>query len=499
MVRYMHMNITVATQRSKNSDTLVYFAFTHKGKKVIQYSSQLDERSIRIATSERFDSSVGSTFIVHTNDDASTQRVLIASIGAIEDISVANLLKTGASIARRLVGSKCSHADIIVDPLGHIEQYTLVQSIVEGLLLGAYTFTVHKTQNKENTHTVESATLVVPAAWKESAIAAATEAVTVADAVTFTRDMVNEPPSYTTPSYLALKAEQIAKQSSKITCEVFGKEDLIRMKMGGLLGIARGTDVEPKFIRLEYNGGGNKTVALIGKGITFDTGGLSLKPANAMETMKMDMAGAAAVLGVFHALATLRPAIHVVGLISTTENMPGPNAVKPGDVVTAMNGKTIEILNTDAEGRVVLADALSYAVSVVKPDVMIDLATLTGACIVALGEEVTGLFSNSDSLANDLLIEAKNTGEMLWHMPLVHEYKEHIKSHIADIKNMGNGRSGGAITAALFLQEFTSESIPWAHLDIAGPAFAEKDMVVSPYGGTGHGVRLLLSYLLKRG
>ena len=214
-----------------------------------------------------------------------------------------------------------------------------------------------------------------------------------------------------------------------------------------------------------------------------------------METMKIDMAGAAAILGVFQALTVLKPKVNVVGLICATENMPSGGAIKPGDVVTAMNGKTIEILNTDAEGRVVLADGLSYAVEKVKPDVMVDLATLTGACMVALGEEISGLFANDAKLAQSLKEAAEQSGEKIWELPLAKEYKELLKSSVADIKNISGKRYGGAINGALFLQEFVPDNIPWAHLDIAGPAWAEKDTPLEPRGATGVGVRMMLCWL----
>jgi leucyl aminopeptidase len=264
--------------------------------------------------------------------------------------------------------------------------------------------------------------------------------------------------------------------------------------MGGLLGIARGSAEEPKFIHLTYSGGG-KTVALIGKGITFDTGGLSIKSAKGMETMKRDMAGAAAILGVFRVLAELKPNVNVVGLIAATENMPGSRAIKPGDIVRAMNGKTIEILNTDAEGRVILADALSYAAEKIKPNAVVDLATLTGACVVALGEEIAGLFSNNVALSTKLKDAAVKSGERVWELPLASEYRDMMKSTVADVANATATRYAGAITAALFLSEFVPETLPWAHLDIAGPAYAEKRTAMSAVGGTGFGVRTILTYL----
>ncbi len=501
----MNLSISHKPFSKTDADTLVLFTWKEEAtSKDITYTKSfalIDDSCAGCLSQttlvEGFDASVGKTFIIQTQGKIPSRNVLLVGLGVRKDITVFTLQKSGASVARRLKASKSIQSDFLLQS-GVSESLTdglVYQSLIEGLLLGGYEFTHHKTVGIETNHMVSAISLVVPKNELDTVTQALNYGLISATAVAFARDLVNEPPSLTTPTYLAKTAHDLVKGKKNMSCTVFDKNDLKSMQMGGILGIARGSDEEPKFIKLEYHGGGNKTIVLIGKGITFDTGGLSLKPANAMETMKMDMAGAAAVLGVFSALDALRPVVNVVGLISATENMPGPNAVKPGDIVTAKNGKTIEILNTDAEGRVVLADALSYAVSEIKPDVMIDLATLTGACIVALGEEVSGLFSNSDNLKDILLSSAKQAGESLWHMPLVDEYRDQIKSRIADVKNIGAGKWGGAITAALFLQEFTDPNIPWAHMDIAGPAFAEKDMVISPYGGTGFGVRTLLTYL----
>jgi leucyl aminopeptidase len=266
--------------------------------------------------------------------------------------------------------------------------------------------------------------------------------------------------------------------------------------LAGLLAVNRGSLEEPRFIRIRYRPAGKarKRVALIGKGITFDSGGLSLKQSKSMETMKLDMAGGAAVIATMSCLPKLGLDIEVTGYVPTTDNLPGQNAQKPGDVIRYMNGKTIEVLNTDAEGRLILADALALAAQQ-KPDYMINLATLTGACMTALGTQVGGLFSNHQPLADSLLRSGEDAGEKLWQLPLVKEYKELIKSGVADMKNIG-GAHGGAITAALILQEFVGDTA-WAHLDIAGPAFAESDNLLGPKGGTGFGVRTLIKFLLS--
>jgi leucyl aminopeptidase len=279
-----------------------------------------------------------------------------------------------------------------------------------------------------------------------------------------------------------------------LSVEVWGKKKIEAMKLAGLLAVNRGSLEEPRFIAIHYKPSAKpkKKVALIGKGITFDSGGLSLKPAKSMETMKLDMAGGAAVIAAMSRLPQLGLNVEVTGYVPTTDNLPGGNAQKPGDVIRYANGKTIEVLNTDAEGRLILADALALAARQ-KPDCMINLATLTGACVVALGQHVAGLFSNHQPLADQIARAARDSGERVWQLPLVREYREQIKSNIADIRNIG-GAHGGAITAALILQEFV-ENIPWAHLDIAGPAFAESETALCSKGGTGFGVRTLLRFL----
>jgi leucyl aminopeptidase len=266
------------------------------------------------------------------------------------------------------------------------------------------------------------------------------------------------------------------------------------MGMGAFLGVAAGSEQPPQFIHLTYTPARpRKRVVVIGKGITFDAGGLDLKTAEGMLRMKDDMSGAAAVLGIMRALPQLAPAVEVHGLVAATENMPSGTAIRPGDVLRAMNGTTIEVGNTDAEGRLTLADALCYARERVQPDEMIDLATLTGACVVALGPQCSGLFANDQALARRLLAAAETAGERVWQLPLIEEYREGLKSEVADINNVGQ-RGGGAITAGLFLKEFAGET-PWAHLDIAGPAFTERDTPLAPKGGTGVAVRTILAYL----
>jgi len=320
----------------------------------------------------------------------------------------------------------------------------------------------------------------------------------IVDGVSIARDLVNTPAKDMTPSHLAQAAQEVAQKSQGIIrIKLYDRKECLKKEMNAFLAVSQGSIEPPVFIHLSYkpSGRSKKLVALVGKGVTFDSGGLSLKLGNYMETMKCDMAGAAAVIGTFATLARLKPSLEIHGFIAATENMPSGNAIRPGDVVRASNKTTIEIANTDAEGRLTLADALTQAQKL-KPDFVIDLATLTGACMVALGEEISGIMSNRPELAQSLLKSAQESGEQMWELPLFSNYDKLIKSEVADVKNISTVNYGGALTAGLFLQRFIKENQPWAHIDIAGPAFAEREFgsYISK-GATGYGVRTLIKWL----
>jgi leucyl aminopeptidase len=325
---------------------------------------------------------------------------------------------------------------------------------------------------------------------------AAKKAQIIAESVYFTRDLVSAPGNEMTPAILAKKAQEIARRKS-ITCKVMDKAKMKELGMNSLLGVASGSNQEPKFIILEYSGGkkSSNPIVLVGKGLTFDSGGICIKPAEKMDEMKSDMSGGAAVMGAIMAAAELRLTLNIVGLIPATENMPSGTAYKPGDILKSYSGKTIEIINTDAEGRLILADALAYAAKY-KPAAIIDVATLTGACIIALGDDVIGMLGNNDELKSEINKAAKISGELVWELPLWEKYHEQIKSDIADYKNSG-GRAAGTITAAAFLSKFVGDS-PWVHLDIAGPAWTDKDKDYIPKGASGVTVRLLVEFLRDR-
>ncbi len=375
------------------------------------------------------------------------------------------------------------------------------QMWIEGVELASYhfhSFRKHTAADEAKKRTVQEILMPLnPDKATQKKIQAGVDlGMAMAQATEMARDLVNTPSMHMHPSEMAERAKALAVRGSGISCRVLGRAEMEKLGMQAALAVGQGSQHEPKFVHLIYKPQGKilKKVALVGKAITFDSGGLSLKPAEHMTDMKIDMAGAASVLGVFQALPSVAPKVEVHGIFIAAENMPSGTAYRPGDVVSAMDGTTIEIENTDAEGRVTLADALAYAALKIKPDAMIDLATLTGAVIIALGSDVTGLFATDKDLRRGLHQASQDAGEPLWELPLYKPYNELIKSKIADVRNVG-GRPGGVITAALFLEKFV-HGVPWAHLDIAGPSYAEKETRAEwPAGGTGWGVRTLLNYL----
>ena len=356
--------------------------------------------------------------------------------------------------------------------------------------LAAYRFDKYRTTLKpEKVPSVETVRIVC--ADPKAAKAAVKSWDAVADAVIFARDLVSEPANVLYPQSFAERCKGL--KSLGLEVEVLGEKEMEKLGMRTLLGVGQGSRRESQLVVMRWNGGGktDQPIAFVGKGVTFDTGGISIKPAEGMEEMKWDMGGAAAVTGVMHALAGRKAKVNAVGVLGLVENMPDGNAQRPGDVVISMSGQSVEVINTDAEGRLVLADALWYTQDRFKPKFMVDLATLTGAMIVSLGLEYAGVFSNDDNLADNILAATGPTGENAWRMPLPEAYERHIDSPIADVKNMGNGRSGGSITAALFLQRFVNKT-PWAHIDIAPTAWNKDSKVETvPSGATGYGVRLL--------
>ena len=383
-------------------------------------------------------------------------------------------------------------ADTVAVDIAGLSSAPAVRAVMEGALLGSYGFTKYK----GGTPSAPPRRVAVSSTLKAGAFNdAANRALAVASGVRICRDLVNEPPMSLTPAALAGFAEEMCAERG-LECEVMLPEEMKKRKMGGILAVGGGSANAPRLIRMVYRPARARgRVAIVGKGITFDSGGLSLKPADAMRTMKMDMAGAAAVMGAMSALGAVEPGVEVHGIVASAENMTGSAAYRPDDIVTPMNGKTVEIINTDAEGRVVLADALSYAVKLGAREI-VDLATLTGACVVALGAGTAGVMGNNRRVVEGVKTAAARVGERVWELPLADDLRKDIESDFADIKNAG-GRWGGAITAALFLEHFVSQK-PWAHLDIAGPAYLEKGNDWLPKGASGFGVRTVVEYLCAR-
>jgi leucyl aminopeptidase len=414
--------------------------------------------------------------------DGPLERVLLAGTG---DGTPAALRRTGAALARRSKGSASLAVDLRalpVDPAG-------LRALVEGLLLASYGFSRKATAPARALTTV---TLVVP---DPAGLAGDLDAaVALARATAAARDLVNTPSMEKTPDWLAKAAVGLL---DGLAVRVVDEQEMAQLGFGGVLAVGQGSSRPPRFVEARYDGGSGPHVVLVGKGITFDTGGLSLKPNDSMLAMKTDMGGAAAVLGALRAVADLGLPLRVTALVAAAENMPSGSAQRPGDVITHYGGRTVEVLNTDAEGRLVLADALAYADRDLQADVVVDVATLTGAMPIALGRRCAGLFASDDALAAQLLEAGEASGEPVWRMPLVEDYRPALDSPVADLRNIGQPRlrlQGGSITAALFLREFTGGR-PWAHLDIAGPARSGADEDELTKGGTGYGVRLLTHWL----
>lgn len=449
----------------------------------------LDGAVSSLVENDEFEAKLGQSIVFPTFGKIKAKKIAIIGLGDKKAFDADAVRKIGGHIVK--IAERANASKIVTAFFGDAEALT------EGLLLSDYRFhAFHGAQRKgeKKPKRISSVTICeMDVRVVKRAQEGIEKAKILSAATCYARDLVNTPSSHMGPQDLAEEARKIVGHG--VSVKIMDKKEMERKKMHAALAVGRGSDHEPVAVHLSYRPkGAKKKIAIVGKAVTFDSGGLSLKPADSMMTMKIDMAGAATVLGLFKAIAELKPNVEVHGIFLAVENMPGGNAYRPGDVVTAMNGMTIEILNTDAEGRVTLADALCYAAQL-KPDTIIDLATLTGAIVGALGEDICGLFSSNAKLTERLKAAALDVGEQLWEMPLYEPYAESIKSKIADLKNIGQRGAGGAITAALFLKPFVGD-IPWAHLDIAGTSYTEKESRPDqPYGASGYGVRLLARYL----
>jgi leucyl aminopeptidase len=425
------------------------------------------------------------------------QRVLLVGVGKPAEVTRGSLRRAAAVAAKRAraLGVKTFAFAVAAEARAEVSARDLGQVVVEGAAHGGWTFTELKQQGEEARPELEAVELVVDAGEAKEAESGRQVGAAIAEGARLTRYFQMLPGNVCTPTYLGERAKELGKRHG-FTVTVLDLAAIKKEGMGALLAVAQGSQQEPRFITLEYRGAGDAApVVLIGKGVTFDSGGISIKPAQNMEDMKFDMSGAAAVLGTFEMLGRLKPKLNVVGLIPATENLPSGTAVKPGDVVKSHLGKTIEIINTDAEGRLILSDALSYARRF-KPAATLDAATLTGAVSVALGSQAIGIMGNDDKLLDEVRDAGERAGERCWPLPLWEEYRDLVKSEIADVKNSG-GRGAGTIAGGWFLREFVN-GYPWVHLDIAGTAYTENEGPHQVKGPTGIGVRLFTEFLLRR-
>ncbi len=463
---------------------------------------------IEAIEAEEFDFSSGATLTITLNSHnkvatnvATLKKIILVGLGEEAKLDNKVLRKASAAIIRSARSNKIEKLTVIFPKNPEI--------LAEASILINYEFdkykSVDKKTDKKDKKFIELKILVET--LEKTDKEAVKNAVIGAEATCISRDLVWEPACIVTPTYLAEQAKLITTKNNTIKVKILEQKDCEKLGMGSYLAVSLGSDQPPKFIEITYTpiGKVKKHIALIGKGVTFDSGGLSLKPAKAMEMMKEDMSGAAAILGIMNAVAKLQPkGVQITAIIAATENMPNGRALRPGDVIVAMNGKTIEVNNTDAEGRLTLADAIAY-VSKKDPDEIIDFATLTGACVVALGNVCAGLMTNNQELLERVKASAERTGELMWQLPLYEEYKEGLKSTIADLINAGSGGKAGAQNGGLFIQEFigkkkdSEEVIPWLHIDIAGPCWFEQDMDWSPKGASGIPVRTMLDYIATQG
>jgi leucyl aminopeptidase len=448
----------------------------------------------RAAATNAFKAKSGSTLDILAPEGLKAARLIVIGTGKALSLKDNDFLKLGGTAAGKLSAGKDAVTIIAELPDGPMKA-DQAAAIASGLRLRAYKFDRYKTKKKDGEDAASHAEVSLAVADVAAARKAFAPGTHIVDGVILARELVNEPPNVLYPVEFARRAGQLRKLGVEV--EILDVKAMTKLGMGALLGVAQGSAQPGRTVIMRWNGGkrGAQPVAFIGKGVCFDTGGISIKGAASMEDMKGDMGGAACVVGLMHALAARKARVNAVGAIGLVENMPDGNAQRPGDIVTSMSGQTIEIINTDAEGRLVLADVLWYVAKKFKPKFMVDLATLTGAIMVALGTEYAGLFSNNDELADRLTKVGLATGERVWRMPLGPEYDKQIDSQFADVKNTG-GRNGGSITAAQFLQRFVDDT-PWAHLDIAGTAMGAPKSEINQSWGSGYGVRLLERLVAK--
>jgi leucyl aminopeptidase len=434
--------------------------------------------------------------LIHSHKEIPSERILIAGLGKKNKLTSDVIRDVTGNITKKIHGLGIGEFSIIIPDKITIRNEQVISSVVEGANLSLYDFDLFK---KEKSNKKEPDLTLFTS--DKNAQRIIKNSITISDAVKFTRDVANLPPNECPPMKLGEIAKKVANQN-KMKCTVFSKNEIKSKRLGGVTAVGQGSKNEPRFIILEYNNGKKeqKPILLVGKAVTFDTGGISLKPGEKMDEMKFDKCGGCTVLGVMKAISELKLGINVVAIIPSVENMPGGESYRPGDIVKLFNGKTAEILNTDAEGRLILADGLAYGIKHYQPSSIMDFATLTGACIVALGTNVAGIVSNNTKLASKIKTASAATSEEVWELPINDDYMDMVKSKVADIRNIGMGRAAGTITAAAFLANAVG-NVPWVHFDIAGTAWIQpstKNKSYNANGATGFGVRLMVDYLMNQ-
>lgn len=489
----MDVKVLNAELKSQECDALVV-GLWEKTSELEGVAASVDEATGHlikdfVIQKDKFEAKFAQTYLLQTYGKISANKVLVVGLGEKEKFNLNKLRELSAKIVAKASSIKAKKVCIDLGELG-FDCFDSGEMVALGTLIGDYAFDKYKSEKKKDT--LEEFILVEHEERKINPLKDGVDkGVKIAQAMSFARDLSNEPAEYATPSRLA----DIAKKIEGVKTKIYEKDEIEKMEMRAFLAVSKGSSRDPKFIHMKYSPQNpKKKIAIVGKGITFDSGGLDIKPPSSMLNMKDDMSGSACVLAIMKTLTIFNPQIEVHGIVAACENMPGCSAYKPGDVLVAKNKKTIEVDNTDAEGRLTLADALCYACEL-GVDEVIDIATLTGACVVALGSQAAGIMGNNQTLIDDLIKIGEKQGERFWQLPMYEEYKEGLKSDVADLKNTG-ARGGGASSAGIFLQEFVKD-VAWVHLDIAGVAFLEKPQKELSKGASGVGVRTLLNYILS--
>jgi leucyl aminopeptidase len=498
----MQVETKQARVDSEITDALV---LTHcEGEALSKQSAAVLDKALggairELLQTKEFEGKANEVVLFHTQGKVPAKRLILVGLGKRKDVGLDQIRQAMGHAAKRVRQAKAGSFSVAVPSvtLRGVSLVDVAQVMVEGALLGSYQFNVYRSERPPNRDVTAMSMLTPQKSQIRQLAEGVRRGVAAAEATVFVRDLCNHPSNVMTPTKIANEAKAIAKETG-VSLKILEQKEMEELGMGALLGVAKGSHEPPKFIILQYHGSKKKDdppVVLVGKTITFDTGGISLKPAENMEQMKADMTGGAEVLAAMRAAARLKLPLNLISILPAAENMPGGRAMRPGDIVKTLSGKTVEVQNTDAEGRLILSDGLAYATRF-KPAALIDIATLTGACVVALGQFAIGMFGTDAKLKESVRKAGLRAGERVWEMPLWDEYFEQLRSDVADMRNIG-GRGGGMITAALFLSKFVGDC-PWVHLDIASTDWSERERAYIPKGPTGIGTRLLIQYLIDR-